>query len=72
MRLGMDLGGSFMKHRGIRRWMGDLAILPFLGVAAYFLFQASALLRPGEAAVLMMVAAGLVLTLMYRKPRNGG
>ncbi|GLH67923.1 hypothetical protein GETHED_22870 [Geothrix edaphica] len=56
----MDLGGSFMKHRGIRRWMGDLVILPFLGVAAYFLFQASALLRPGEAAVLMMVAAGLV------------
>jgi methyl-accepting chemotaxis protein len=50
-----------MRQDEIRRWVADLAVLPFLGATAYLLFRASASLRPGEAAILMMVAAGLVL-----------
>ena len=57
----MRLGSVFVGLGGIRSWLADLAALPLLGAAAYLLFMASASLRPAEAAVLMMVAAGLVL-----------
>lgn len=57
----MVLGGSFMQHRGVRRWLADLAVLPFLGGAAYLLFRASASLGAGEAAILMMAVGGLAL-----------
>ena len=57
----MGLGGFFMTWGGIRRWAADFAVLPFLGGAAYLLFSTSASLRPGEAALLMMAVAGLVL-----------
>jgi methyl-accepting chemotaxis protein len=61
LRMGMGLGGYFMRHGEIRHWVADLAVLPFLGATAYFLARASASLRPVEAATLMMVAAGLVV-----------
>lgn len=58
----MGLGGFLTRwDGGTRRWAADLAVLPFLGVVAYFLFRASDSLKPGEAAILMMAAAGLVL-----------
>lgn len=57
----MNLGSVFVGLGGIRSWLADLAVLPLLGAAAFLLFTASASLRPVEAAVLMMVAAGLVL-----------
>ncbi|WP_243384601.1 methyl-accepting chemotaxis protein [Geothrix alkalitolerans] len=57
----MRLGSVFVGLGGIRSWLADLAVLPLLGAAAYLLFTASASLRPAEAAVLMMAAAGLVL-----------
>lgn len=57
----MGLADFFRKHLEIRRWAADLAMLPILGAVAYLLFRAAASLRPGEAAILMMVAAGLVL-----------
>jgi len=57
----MGLGGFFMTWSGIRRWAADLAVLPVLGVATYLMFSASASLRPGEAALLMMAVAGLAL-----------
>jgi methyl-accepting chemotaxis protein len=57
----MGLNGSFWKRILARRWAGDAATLLVLGAVAFVLFQASAALRPLEAAVLMMAAAGLVL-----------
>jgi len=57
----MGLDGFFVRQGEIRRWVADLAVLPFLGVTAYLLFRVSASLRPGEAAILMMATAGLVL-----------
>ena len=57
----MGQGGFFTRWEGIRRWAADLAMLPFLGLVAYCLFLASASLRPAEAALLMMAAAGLLL-----------
>lgn len=57
----MGLGGFLTRWDGLRRWGADLAVLPVLGAVAYLLFRASASLGPGEAAVLMMAAAGLVL-----------
>ena len=58
---GMGLVDFFRKHHVVRGWAADLVLLPVLGATAYLLFRASASLRPGEAAVLMMAAGGLVL-----------
>lgn len=57
----MGLADSFRKHRVLHRWVTDLVLLPVLGGTAYLLFRASSLLRPGEAAALMMAAGGLVM-----------
>jgi hypothetical protein len=57
----MRLGGFVMTWSEVRRWAADLVMLPFLGGAAYLLFSTSAPLGPGEAALLMMAVAGLVL-----------
>lgn len=59
--MGMRSVGFYRKYLGTRRWVGDLAMLLVLGAAAYLLFRTSASLHPGEAAILMMVVAGLVL-----------
>lgn len=57
----MGSNDTFRTYLLDRRLAADLAILPILGATAYLLFRTSASLRPLEAAILMMAAAGLVL-----------
>lgn len=57
----MGSNDTFRTYLLDRRLAADLAILPILGATAYLLFRTSSALRPLEATLLMVAAAGLVL-----------